>query len=99
MQEVTKPKTQAEIDAQIKALKVVRPKVKPYSAFGDDHLRNLDAQIKVLEDDMDSDDVWDEWPDEEGDVGTRMSAEDAVSWRDGESDIEDLAEDWPLIKD
>lgn len=91
-------KTQAEIDKQIEALKAIRPKVKPYSAFGDNNLDKLDAQLKVLEEDMDSDEVWDEWPEEEADSEVRMSADDAVSWRDGESDIDDLAEDWPLIK-
>lgn len=97
-QEVIKPKTQVEIDVQIEALKAIRPKVKPYSYFGDDNLAKLDAQVKILEEDLDSDDVWDEWPDEEGDIEIRMSADGAISWRDGESDIEDLATDWPLIE-
>ena len=90
-------KTQKEIDTQIERLKAVMPNVRPTSFFGDSNLDKIDAQIKVLEEDMDSDDVWDEWPEEEGDMEVRMSADDAVSWRDGESDIEDLAEDWPLI--
>lgn len=91
-------KTQKEIDEQVKKLKAIRPKVKPYSYFGDDNLAKLDAQVKVLEEDMDSDEVWDEWPRDEADMEIRMSADEAVSWRDGESDITDLAEDWPLEK-
>lgn len=89
-------KTQEEIDKQVKKLKAIRPKIKPYSFFGDSNLDKLDAQVKVLEEDMDSDEVWDEWPEEESDMEIRMSADDAVSWRDGESEVNDLAEDWPL---
>jgi len=95
---VKQMKTQKEIDKQIEALKAVRPRVKPFGAFGNDNLANLDAQIMVLEENLDSEDVWDYWPDEEGDMEIRMSADDAIAWRDDESDIEDLAEDWPLIK-
>ena len=91
-------KTQAEVDEQVKKLKAIRPKVKPTTYFGDSNLDELDAQVKVLEKDMDSDEVWDEWPREEADMEIRMSADDAVSWRDGESEVEDLAKDWPLIK-
>lgn len=90
-------KTQKEIDEQVEKLKAIRPKVKPYSFFGDDNLDKLDAQVKVLEEDMDGDEVWDEWPEEESDMNTRMSADDAINWRDGESEIDDLAKDWPLI--
>ena len=92
-------KTQAEIDKQVKKLKAIRPKVKPTTYFGDSNLDKLDAQVKVLEEDMDFDEVWNEWPEEEKDMEIRMSADEAVSWRDGESDEDDLAEDWPLIKD
>lgn len=91
-------KTQKEIDAQVKALKEIRPKVKPYNFFGDSNLDKLDAQVKVLEEDMISEEVFDEWPEEEGDMNIRMAADDAIAWRDGESDEEDLATDWPLEK-
>lgn len=89
-------KTQVEIDEQIKKLKAIRPKIRPHSIFGDSNLDKLDAQVKVLEEDMESDEVWDEWAREEADAEIRMAADDAVRWRDGESDIEDLAEDWPM---
>lgn len=91
-------KTQKEIDEQVKKLKAIRPKVKPTNYFGESNLDKLDAQIKVLEKDMDSDEIWDEWPKGEADMEIRMSADEAVNWRDGESDENDLAKDWPLIK-
>lgn len=92
-------KTQKEVDEQVKRLQAIRPKIKPYSYFGDSNLDKLDAQIKVLEEDMNSDKVWDEWPREEADMEIRMSADEAVNWRDGVSEEDDLAKDWPLIKD
>lgn len=90
-------KTQAEIDEQVKRLKEIRPNVRPTSAFGDSNLDKLDAQVKVLEEDMDSDDVWNEWPEDEGDMEIRMSADEAINWRDGKGELEDLTEDWPMI--
>ena len=89
-------KSQKEIDEQIKKLNEIKPKVKPTTVFGDSNLDKLDAMIKVLEEDMDSDEIWEEWPGEKN-IEIRMSADDARSWIDDESDIDDLAEDWPLI--
>lgn len=94
-----KERTQEEIEQQIDRLKEIRPKVRPYTAFGDDNLAKLDAQVKVLEEDMDSDDIWDEWPQEESDMEIRMAAEKACNWLVGESESDDLAEDWPLTKE
>ena len=91
-------KTQEDIKVQIERLKAIRPDVRPTSAFGDSNLDKLDAQVKVLEEDMDSGDIWDEWPEEESDMETRMAADDARNWLDDESDIEDLATDWPMKK-
>jgi len=90
-----KIKTQKEINTQIAALKEVRPKIKPYSFFGDDNLAKLDAQVRVLEEDLDEDDIWEEWPeDEEFDI--RTAADNTVAWRNGDSDVENLADDWPV---
>lgn len=91
-----KQRTQEEIKQQIAKLKEIRPKVRPYTAFGDSNLVKLDAQVKVLEENMDSDDIWDEWPEEEADMDIRMTAEEAANWLVGESEHDDLAEDWPL---
>ena len=91
-------KSQAEIDEQIKKLEAIRDKIKPTNYFGVSNLDKLDAQIKVLNEDMDSDEIWDEWPVEESHVEIRMSADEARSWIDGESEIEDLATNWPMKK-
>ena len=91
-------KTQDEIEKQITALKEVRPKVRPYSYFGDDNLAALDAQIKVLEEDLDDDEIYDEWPGEESEINIRGAADKARNWIDGGSESDDLATDWPLVE-
>jgi hypothetical protein len=93
-------KTQEEIQKEIEALKAVRPNIVPISLFGDDNLAALDAQIQVLEEGMDIDDIWDEWWDDEEDTYVREAAEEAVNWMEWwrDPDDGDLAESWPLKK-
>jgi len=90
-------KTQKEVEQQIEALRGIQEKVRPYSAFGDSHLDAIDAQIKVLEEDMENDEIEYEFESEAQNV--LMAALDARQWIDGESDIDDLAADYPLIVD
>ncbi len=94
-------KTNEQITKEIEALKTVRPNVRLVTFFGDDNLAALDAQIQVLEEDMDEDDVWDEWPEEVGDQHVRESARHAVDWINDEEDPDNdgLAEGWPLNKE
>lgn len=42
-------RTPAEIDAEIQALKAVRPQVRRHSYFGDDNRSRVGAEIEVLE--------------------------------------------------
>ncbi|GAH46107.1 unnamed protein product [marine sediment metagenome] len=90
-------KTKEEIEQQITNLKGVRPKVRPHSDFGDDHLAALDAQVRVLEEDMESEDIWFTWPEGEYAMNIREAADEARNWLDGESEFDDLTKDWPLI--
>lgn len=88
-------KTNEEIQKEIKALRDVRPSVRHHSAFGDDNLVALDAQIEVLEEDLDNSDIYDRFEDVEH---TLMAALDARMWLDGElDDVDSLAEDIPTI--
>ena len=98
-------KTQEEIDQQIKSLEELKSKVVPRTAFGDDNVAAVEAQIKALREDFDEDDCYEEWPDVEDDedgslteVNRRLrdQAREAVAWRNGESDQADLCDDWPL---
>jgi hypothetical protein len=83
-----------EIQAEIEGLKALRPRLKPTTAFGDSNLDALDAQVRVLEEDMTHDEIWDEWPELDGDMHVRSSAEEARQWLEGELETETLVETW-----
>ena len=89
-------KTDKEVKEEIKALKTIRPKVRPHSAFGTDNLALLDAQVIVLEENLSSAEIFDRYDHSGIDEEILMAAEDARQWLEGESDIEKLSEDWPL---
>ena len=85
-------KTQQEIDKQVVDLKEIRSKIKTHNYFGDSKLDELDAQVKALEDSMDNDDIFDEWPEEESDIYIRTAAEEALNWLEDASEYDDLTE-------
>ena len=89
-------KTSEEIKKEIGALKAVRPKVKPYSIFGDDNLAAFDAQIDVLENNMDDGNICDKYDRTRYSEYILEGALEADNWRDGNSESDSLAEDWPL---
>ena len=86
-----KPKTQKQVDAEIKALKEMMPNVRRYSMFGEDNWAKMDMVIRVLEDKMDMDDVQDWLDHEEEDEGITNDqrsefdslAYDTFQWREG----------------
>lgn len=89
-------KTKEEIDKQIAALKEIRPKIRTYSMFGTDNLAQLDAQVNVLENSLNYDDIYEEYDHSGMDEELLSSALCALDWLNGNTDIDDLAEDWPL---
>lgn len=91
-------KTKEQITKEIEALKTVRPNVRPRSAFGDDNLAQLDAQITVLENNWDNNEIYDEYDHAGLSEEILSSALYARQWIDGEND-DDLAEGWPLKKE
>jgi len=102
-----KMKTQQEIDQQIKDLEDLKLKMVPRTGFGDDNITAVEAQIKALRDEFDEDDCYEEWPDVEDDDDDSLTeinrrfrdqALEAVSWMHGESEQDDLCDDWPLKK-
>lgn len=84
--EPAKPKepTGAEIEAEIKLLKELRPKVNQFNGFEDDNHAAIDAQIKVLEERMDEDDAEEEYGDGNAADNVRSAAMDACMWMIGE---------------
>jgi len=75
--------------------------VRRISGFGDDNWAKIDAEIAVLEEDLDEDAIYDRWePKEEGvepppEVDSGLLAR---RWMDGEED-EGLAEGWKPAAD
>lgn len=90
------PPTEEQIQETIRQLKEIKPKIKRYSFFGDDNRATMQAQIEVLEERLDDDDIYERWSeDDQGDI--RASAQSALQWmengetEDGETD---LVEGW-----
>ena len=91
---------QEEIDIEIEKLEELLPDVRQYSIFGDNHHAAVEAQIKVLSEDMTEGEIYDEWEDPDNpDVNrnTLDSALQARRWLDGEAE-ESLSDDLePLV--
>ena len=94
-------KTKKQIVEEIKALKTVRPNVRSTTMFGDDNLAALDAQIDVLENYLDEDEIYDKYDCTQYSEYILDGAICARQWIDDEEDLDDnsLAESWPLKKE
>lgn len=91
-------KKQEQIQKEIKALKTVRLNVIPTSLFGDDNLSAVDAQIQVLENNWENDEIYDRFDHCDSRESILESALAARQWMNDEedSDCEGLACGWPL---
>lgn len=91
-------RTDEEILAEIERLKDIKKRVIPETLFGDDNRIAVQVQIKVLEEGMDEDEIYDSYPGE----WQTSHALNAWSWRE-EVDWEgegSLADDWePLCEE
>jgi hypothetical protein len=84
--------TQEQIEQEIAKLKDLQPNVKHYSSFGDDNQAQIAAQIQVLADNLDADDITERYI-----VLGESLYEAAISardWLNGEYGPETLSEDW-----
>jgi len=93
-------KTKKQIAKEIKALKTVKSNVRPMSIFGDDNLRSIDAQITVLENNMDNKDIYEMYDRASSSEYILDAAIAAQKWIDDkeDDDCEGLACEWPLKK-
>jgi hypothetical protein len=81
---------ESAIEAQIKALVEINPRVRRTSAFGDNHHNAIDAQIKVLIGRMSEDEALNHF---DGDPDNIQDAiRDAVDWLEGKAPS--LVESW-----
>lgn len=79
-------KTASEIRDEVKALTEIKPKVRRYSAFGNDNLAAIDRQIEALVDKWTDDDAYDALDD--GGISRHEfdAACEAIAWADGAYD-------------
>lgn len=90
--------TREQIDAEITALKEIKPRVRHHSAFGDDNHELIDVQVRVLERNMSEDAIWEHW-DGPNDDEMLCIAQEARGWLDGEHEDGSLVEGWqPLAR-
>ena len=95
---MNKPKTEKEIEAEVKKLKKILPTVRRFTVFGDDNHSAMDAEIRVLEDRLTLDDVQELEDDGDFTEHQSESAIYAVEWLNGESEDKTLSENWlPLV--
>ncbi len=73
-----------EIKKEAETLREMKPRVRQFSAFGDDHHAAIDAQIEVLEMGLNDDDVYDRFEDEGQNV--LDEALHAYEWLTGENE-------------
>lgn len=91
-----KPKTEKEVKAEVAKLKEMKPFVRQFTAFGDSNHDKMDCEIQALEEDMDEDQTYDEWPEDEADMEKRSAAQYAINWREGDEE-ESPSEGWKML--
>lgn len=83
--------TRTEINKQIQTLRKMKPNVRRHSLFGDNYHDAIEAQVRVMKENMSADEINDEF---EAD-NTRRQAFQARLWLDGELLFsDDLVAQW-----
>lgn len=86
-----------QVLAEIKKLKKMKPKVRQYSSFGDDHHEAIDAQVDVLERRLEENDIWDRWQDAMDPEEMPHALDSALAarrWLDGDNVDGAPSKDW-----
>lgn len=94
--QIVSPPTSAQIDAEIEALRGVKPRVRKFSVFRDDNHQAIDVQLKVLAARMNDQAVQDAFGDTNAaDFDQYMldAAQNAREWMEGEL-IDPPSRDW-----
>lgn len=93
-----KPDTNT-IAAEVAKLTEIKPKVRHYSAFGDNNRASIDAQIAVLKNNLPVYTIYDIYHIDDETNGRLDAALVARSWLDGEKDTVPPSEDWASLVD
>lgn len=86
-----KAPTKDQIEKEIQTLKEMMPNVRKTSMFGDNHHDAIDAQVEVLKEDLDEDEIdqryggTDDETSAEKPLNVLESALDAFNWLSGEA--------------
>ncbi len=90
-------KTQKEINEEIKRLNKLIEQVPQYNFFSEDNHEKINAQIEVLENDMDDDEINERWAGED-EVDINDHAITAACWRDDVKGYEEApSKDWQSL--
>jgi hypothetical protein len=90
-----KKPTAKAIEKEISRLEKMMPTVRPFSAFGDNHHAAIKAQVKVLQEDLSEDDIYDMY---DGMDNILSSALEAREWMEGTREDEgSVADDWESL--
>lgn len=87
-------RTKKEIDAEIKKLKEMKPRVRHFNAFGDDHHAAIYAQLEVLKGEVDEDEFEDKVDSDDWTESDRENAQRAFDWMEEYSDGPSPSEEW-----
>lgn len=94
--------SEKQIEAEIKKLETLKPKITHYTCFGDDNYEKIEAQITVLEEGLTENNVYDrfenvEEPDKTADLVSDARA--AALWLIGEAEDGTPSKGWgSLVK-
>lgn len=89
--------TDADIRAEVDWLTANKTRIRKINGFGDDNHAGIDAQIDVLKNRLDNDDIYDTYGDEDSDDYSESilsHALDALAWLEGDSGSEKPSDGW-----
>ena len=86
----------ARIETEIEVLKMMKPTVVKESAFGDNHHDAINAQVKVLEDGLTEDDIYERYDDLLKD-NVKDAMVEAAQWVAGEGSCYSPSEEWKSL--
>lgn len=95
-----KPKNADQIAVEIDKLKKMQPKVRAFSFFGDNNRQSIAAQVKVLEERLNEDEIYDHQETDAAWTENQTScALDALRWSEGEKGMDAPSDGWkPLVE-
>ena len=89
--------TPEEVQAEIKKLKEMKPKVRHHTGFGDDNWAAIEADIDVLTNDLDQDTIYDLYGESDYELESCLYARD---WLDGSGEPPSGPDGWgSLVKE